>query len=30
MKGIHDVQIYYPDTGKLVYEKNRENCKKKF
>ena len=30
IKGIHDVQVYYPDTGKLVYEKNRKNCKKKF
>ena len=29
IKGIHDVQVYYPDTGKLVYEKNRKNCKKK-
>lgn len=30
IKGIHDVQVYYPDTGKLVYKKNRKNCKKKF
>lgn len=25
-----DVDIYYPDTGQLVYEQNRRNCGKKF
>ena len=30
IKGAYEVEIYYPDTGKLVYEHNRKNSKKKF
>ena len=30
IKGNKIVEIYYPDTGQAVYEKNRSHCKTKF
>lgn len=30
IKNNKDVEVYYPDTGKAVYEKNRKNSKKSY
>lgn len=30
IKGYKEIEIYYPDTGQIVYENNRKNCGKKF
>ncbi|MDW7662899.1 MAG: helix-turn-helix domain-containing protein, partial [Bacillota bacterium] len=30
IKNDREVKVYYPDTGQLIYERNRENSKKQY